>query len=169
MASAGRKLEDEELVSYILTRLDLEFDSVVSAVAARVEPITVNELYTQLISFEQRMEIHGGGSNPLPTWSSRVVAATTPTTSHAVEAVVAAAALAVARRAVVVVAVSMLASSASSAAKDTPSCVASRGSTLHFQDHHRRVPRLQLVRTGLIQTGTWTLVLQIMSLENWRN
>lgn len=63
MASAGRKLEDEELVSYILTSLDLEFNPVVSVVAARVEPITVGELYTQLISFKQRMEIHGGGGH----------------------------------------------------------------------------------------------------------
>ena len=46
MASAGRKLEDEELVSYILTGLDLDFDPVVSAVTARVEPISVAELYT---------------------------------------------------------------------------------------------------------------------------
>ena len=46
MASAGRKLEDEELISYILTGLDQEYDPVVTAVAARVEPITVNELYT---------------------------------------------------------------------------------------------------------------------------
>lgn len=53
MASAGRKIEDEELVSYILTGLDLDYDPVVSAVAARVEPISVNELYTQLISHEQ--------------------------------------------------------------------------------------------------------------------
>jgi hypothetical protein len=45
MASAGRKLEDEELVSYILIGLDLGFNPVVSAVAACVEPITVPELY----------------------------------------------------------------------------------------------------------------------------
>ena len=46
MASVGRKLEDEELVSYILTGLDLEFNPVVSTVTARVEPITVGELFT---------------------------------------------------------------------------------------------------------------------------
>ena len=62
MASAGRKLEDEELVSYILTGLDSDFNSVVSAVVARVEPITVPELYTQLVSFEQRVEMQGGGA-----------------------------------------------------------------------------------------------------------
>lgn len=61
MASAGRRLEDEELVSYILTGLDLDFDPMVSAVAARVDPIFVGELYTQLFSFEQRMELHGRG------------------------------------------------------------------------------------------------------------
>ena len=71
MASAGRKLEDEELVSYILTRLDLDFNPMVSAVAARVEPISVQELYTQLTSFEQRMEMHGGGSQSSADMSTR--------------------------------------------------------------------------------------------------
>jgi hypothetical protein len=62
MASAGRKLEDEELVTFIITGLGEEFESFVSAVASRVEPISVNELYAQLIAFEQRKELHGGGS-----------------------------------------------------------------------------------------------------------
>jgi hypothetical protein len=46
MASAGKKIEDEELISYMLTGLSEDYDPVVSAVAARVEPITVAELYT---------------------------------------------------------------------------------------------------------------------------
>ena len=71
MASACSKLEDEELVSYILTGLDLELDSVVSAVAARVEPITVNELYAQLVSFEQRMEARGGGQQSAANMAAR--------------------------------------------------------------------------------------------------
>jgi len=61
MAATGRKLEDEELVSYILTGLDLDFDPVVSAVAARVEPIAVSELLVQLLSHEQRIAIRNGG------------------------------------------------------------------------------------------------------------
>lgn len=61
MESTGHRLEDEELVSYILTGLDLEFNLVVSAVATRMEPISVGDLYTQLVAFEQRMELHGGG------------------------------------------------------------------------------------------------------------
>lgn len=71
MASAGRKLEDEELISYILTGLDREYDPVVTAVAARVEPITVNELYAQLVSFEQRMEARGGGQQSSVNMASK--------------------------------------------------------------------------------------------------
>jgi hypothetical protein len=45
MASAGKKLDDEDLVSYILAGLDSDFDLVISTVSARVEAITVGELY----------------------------------------------------------------------------------------------------------------------------
>lgn len=71
MASAGRKLEDEELVSYILTGLDQEFDSVVAAVSTRVEPITVNELYAQLVAHKQRIEVRGGGQHSSANMASR--------------------------------------------------------------------------------------------------
>lgn len=62
MAAAGRRLEDEELVSYVLTGLDLDYDLVVSAVAARVESISVTELFTQLVSHEQHLELRNGGN-----------------------------------------------------------------------------------------------------------
>lgn len=63
MAPAGRKIDDDELVSYILTGLGEDFDGPVSAISARVEPITVAECYAQLVSHEQRKELHGGGSH----------------------------------------------------------------------------------------------------------
>jgi hypothetical protein len=59
MASARKKLEDDDLVSYILASLDSDFDSVISAVAARIKPISVPELYDQLVGYEQRQELHG--------------------------------------------------------------------------------------------------------------
>jgi uncharacterized membrane protein YgcG len=62
MAAASRKLEDEEFVSYVLTWLDQDFDSIVSVVAAPVKPITIVELHTELIAHEQRLEMHNGGS-----------------------------------------------------------------------------------------------------------
>ena len=68
MASARKKLEDEELVSFILTGLGEDFNSIVTAMASRVEPITVNELYAQLVAFEQCKEIHGGGLSHLSIW-----------------------------------------------------------------------------------------------------
>jgi uncharacterized membrane protein YgcG len=63
MASVGHKLDDEELVSFILTGLDADYDPIVSAVTARVEPITVAKLYSQLMSHKQRMEICGSTGN----------------------------------------------------------------------------------------------------------
>jgi histone deacetylase 1/2 len=63
MAAAGKKLEDEEVASYILAGLDGMFDPVVSTLAGRTEPLTLTEVYNQLTSWEQRMDlVHGGGS-----------------------------------------------------------------------------------------------------------
>jgi hypothetical protein len=60
MASAGKKLDDEEFCSYILAGLDYEYNSLVSSVAVRVEPITLGELYSQLLSFETRLDLQNG-------------------------------------------------------------------------------------------------------------
>jgi hypothetical protein len=58
MAVAGRSLEeDDELVEYIITGLDREFTSLVSALVARVELISVEELYSQMLSHETRMDL----------------------------------------------------------------------------------------------------------------
>jgi hypothetical protein len=45
MAFVGKKLDDEDLVSYILAGLHSDFEPVISVVSARVEAITVGELY----------------------------------------------------------------------------------------------------------------------------
>jgi hypothetical protein len=64
MAFAEKKLDDEELVSYILAGLDIEYNTMVSVVATRVEPISLGELFTQLVGFEQRIDpLQGAGSN----------------------------------------------------------------------------------------------------------
>jgi hypothetical protein len=57
MSAAGRPLEDDELVEYILTGLDDEFDPVVSSVLARTEAISVSELYSQLLAFEIQLDL----------------------------------------------------------------------------------------------------------------
>jgi hypothetical protein len=63
MASAGKNLEDNEIVSYILMGLGEEFDSVVTSVSNRVKPISLQELHAQLVSYEQPREIRDGGSH----------------------------------------------------------------------------------------------------------
>jgi uncharacterized membrane protein YgcG len=62
MTSAGKKVDDEELVSYLLVGLDEEFSPVVTAVGARTESISVGELVSQLLSFEHRLDLLHGGS-----------------------------------------------------------------------------------------------------------
>jgi uncharacterized membrane protein YgcG len=62
MASAGKKVDDEELVSYLLAGLDEKFNPVVTAVGARTESISVGELVSQLLSFEHRLDLLHGGS-----------------------------------------------------------------------------------------------------------
>jgi hypothetical protein len=61
MASAGKKLDDEELTSYILVGLDSKYNSIVSFIVARVEPISFGELYSQLLAHENRLDIQNGG------------------------------------------------------------------------------------------------------------
>jgi glutathionylspermidine synthase len=61
MASASKKLDDEELISYILADLDVEYNSLVSSIAARVEAITFGELYSQLLAFENRLDLQKEG------------------------------------------------------------------------------------------------------------
>jgi hypothetical protein len=63
MASAGKKLDDEELCSYILAGLDFEYNSLVSSIAARVEPITLGELYSQMLALETRLALQSGTSS----------------------------------------------------------------------------------------------------------
>jgi hypothetical protein len=57
MASDGKKLDDEELISYILAGLDYEYNSLVSSIAARVEPVTLGDMYSQLLAFETCLEL----------------------------------------------------------------------------------------------------------------
>jgi hypothetical protein len=61
IVSAGKKLDDEELCSYILAGFNCKYNSLVSSIAARIEPITMGELYSQLLSFETRLELQNGG------------------------------------------------------------------------------------------------------------
>lgn len=60
IGASGMIISDDELVSYILSGLDEDYNPVVSAVLARVEPITPGDLYAQLLSHESRLELLSG-------------------------------------------------------------------------------------------------------------
>lgn len=59
--AGGRPLDDEELIQYIVTGLGEGYSEVVSAVCAQVEPISVADLYSQVLNFEARQLAYRGG------------------------------------------------------------------------------------------------------------
>lgn len=60
VAAAEKPLDEEDMVSYILAGLDTDFELVVSALAARVELVSVAELYSQMLGFEGRADLRQG-------------------------------------------------------------------------------------------------------------
>ena len=63
LAAAGKALDDEELISYIITGLDLDYNPVISTALGRVDPISVTEFTSQLLAFEQRLNLYQGSSS----------------------------------------------------------------------------------------------------------
>jgi hypothetical protein len=70
MVAPRQPLSDEDFSVYVLTGLDEEFyNPLVSYIATRVEPIALWELYSQMLSYEIRVNKQSGGgygSNSLP-------------------------------------------------------------------------------------------------------
>ena len=53
MASTGKPLDDEDMVSYVLSGLkDISYEPLFAAILNRETPITVSELYSQMETFE---------------------------------------------------------------------------------------------------------------------
>ena len=46
MVAVGKCLEDEEIISYVLAGLDMDFNPIVLVVATSTEPLSLGELYT---------------------------------------------------------------------------------------------------------------------------
>jgi len=55
LAAAGRPVPDEELVTFILAGLDFDYNPLVSSVLGRTEPISLSNLYAQLIAYDMRL------------------------------------------------------------------------------------------------------------------
>jgi hypothetical protein len=66
LASSGQPLGDEEFVAYVLTGMDEDcYNQLVSSVVARAEPITPPNLYSQMLSYEHRVDRQSSGSSSL--------------------------------------------------------------------------------------------------------
>jgi hypothetical protein len=62
MAASGQLLSDEDFTIYVLTGLDEEFyNPLVSSIVTRVEPISLSELYSQMLSYELHVDKQSGG------------------------------------------------------------------------------------------------------------
>jgi hypothetical protein len=60
MTSAGKRLEDDDVVSYILTGLNADYNPLVDTVNSRSESISLSNLYTQLLLPEAHLENQSG-------------------------------------------------------------------------------------------------------------
>jgi uncharacterized membrane protein YgcG len=63
LAAIGAPLRNDELVTYVLTGLDKDYNPVFTAIVARTDPITPSELYSQLLSFEQHTSLQAHSSS----------------------------------------------------------------------------------------------------------
>nr|ABA98731.1 retrotransposon protein, putative, Ty1-copia subclass [Oryza sativa Japonica Group] len=57
MSYAGKLLDDEEMMSYILAGLDDDYEPVVSNLVGKAEAVSVAEIYSQHLSFEGRAKL----------------------------------------------------------------------------------------------------------------
>jgi hypothetical protein len=55
LTATGALLGGDEIVAYLLTGLPKEYDSLVTSVTTRVEPMPLSEVYTNMLSFEARL------------------------------------------------------------------------------------------------------------------
>ena len=55
LAAVGKAIQDDELISYIIHGLDVDYQPLVSALDARVMPVSLDELYAMLGNYDQRM------------------------------------------------------------------------------------------------------------------
>lgn len=57
LAAAGRPVPDEELVTFILAGLDFDYNPLVSSVVGRTNPISLSELYAQILAYDMRLQM----------------------------------------------------------------------------------------------------------------
>jgi hypothetical protein len=57
MAVAGKPLEDEDFIAYLLAGLDYDYNSFIENVSAKSDPISVSDVYAQFLAAESRLDL----------------------------------------------------------------------------------------------------------------
>jgi hypothetical protein len=73
LAASGTPLHDDEFIAYLLVSLNEEYNPVFTAIVARVDPISLTDLYAQLLSFELHTTLQ---ATTTPSGSSSAMTAT---------------------------------------------------------------------------------------------
>jgi len=63
LAAAGKPVGDDELVPFILAGLDFDYTLLVSSVVGRTDPITLGDLYAQILAYDMRLQMLQDNSN----------------------------------------------------------------------------------------------------------
>jgi hypothetical protein len=63
ISAAGKPIEKDELVPYIINGLDEEYEAVISANVAKNESVSVAEVHSQLLGFENRNNLRHATAN----------------------------------------------------------------------------------------------------------
>jgi hypothetical protein len=56
MTTAGKQLDDDDIVSYILVGLDAYYNGVIEKVSSRTDEVSLSNLFAQLLAAEVRIE-----------------------------------------------------------------------------------------------------------------
>ena len=59
LAVTGKRLEDDELISYICGGLDLDYNSVVTMILGK-DGVSLSDAYSELLNFKTRLEMYQG-------------------------------------------------------------------------------------------------------------
>ncbi|KAK4415341.1 hypothetical protein Salat_2641500 [Sesamum alatum] len=70
MAAAGNALRDDEVIAYLLAGLGPDYDPFVTSMTTKREPLTLDEVYSHLASFEARQLRHQTEMQLNPTSSA---------------------------------------------------------------------------------------------------
>ena len=57
LAAAGKPITENELVSHIISGLDMDYQPIISALDVRPDDVTVDELFGMVATFDQRVEM----------------------------------------------------------------------------------------------------------------